>query len=139
MQSMAGHTLLRRNRLYRGMAIFFLIFALVDLTIIDLAFPQLCESDISPMPTSLSAINSTYLSGTVFAAASTGDDDDRDQRSEPECEEEDCFCCCSHIVPGVPLSIAPLGLKTMAAVAAITSLPSPPPQSTYHPPRSSKI
>jgi hypothetical protein len=139
MQSIAGHTLLRRNRLYRGMAIFLLIFALVDLTIIDLAFPQLCESDLSPISTSLNAIDSTYLAREIFAAAPTGTDNDRDQHSDPECEEDDCFCCCSHIVPGIPVSVAALGLKTLAAVADIASLPSPPPQSTYHPPRSSRI
>jgi hypothetical protein len=135
MQSMAGYTLSQRNRLYRGMAIFLIIFAFVDLTIIDLAFPQLCDSDHLPMAASLNAINLAYSTGEAYAAVSTGTDNDREQHSDQGCEEGDCFCCCSHIVPGVPVSVAALGLKTLAAVAAITSFPSPPPQSTYHPPR----
>jgi hypothetical protein len=135
MRSTAGHTLLQGNRLYRGIAIFFLIFAFVDLTIIDLAFPQLCEDTRGTISTSLNALNSPYFDSDVIALASTGGGDERDQHTDPGCREEDCFCCCSHIVPGVPADIAALGLKTLAPVATINSLPSPPPQRTYHPPR----
>jgi hypothetical protein len=135
MQSMAGHTLWQRNRLYRGMAIFLIIFAFVDLTIIDLAFPQLCDSDHSPMSSSLNAISLAYSTGESYAVASSEDDNDREQHSNQGGAEEDCFCCCSHIVPSVPVNIAALGLKPLAPLASNTSLPSPPPQSKYHPPR----
>jgi hypothetical protein len=126
MQSTAGHKLLQRNRLYRGMAIFLLVFALVDLTIIDLAFPQFCESDLSPRSASLNA---------KLISLDLRENNERDRGSDQSCEEEDCFCCCSHIVPGVPVNVAALGLKTLVPAAIINSLPSPPPQSTYHPPR----
>jgi hypothetical protein len=116
-----------------------IIFAFVDLTIIDLAFPQLCDSDHSTVSSSLNAINAALSPGEIYAVASTGTDNDRDRHRDPDCEEDDCFCCCSHIVPAIPVNVAALGLKTLAAVAAITSLPSPPPQSTYHPPRPSRI
>jgi hypothetical protein len=135
MQSMTGHTLSQRNRLYRGMAIFLIIFAFVDLTIIDLAFPELCDSDHPPMSSSLNAFNSAYSTGEVYAAASTEGDNDQGQHSNQGCIEEDCFCCCSHIVPSVPVNIASLGLKTLAPLASNTSIPSPPPQGKYHPPR----
>lgn len=49
--------------------------------------------------------------------------------------DEDCFCCCSHILPGLHFVVAGIVSETLEADPTISSLPTGPPHTLYHPPR----
>jgi|SRR5215510_8566791 len=126
MQFGVAQNVIRRNPLFRGLAILLVIFPFVDLTVIDLGFPQLCGDNLMTMITSDSSQNES-LSVTPTS--------DQDQESHSECIEENCFCCSTQIVPGAPISVAALSAGSFVTEAHPASLPTTPPQSTFHPPR----
>jgi len=118
---------MRQGFLHRWFAILLFIFAFADLSA-DLMSPQPCCEEISDLVISSAA--STQASAFVAA-----DDFGHDQSSDPLNIEEDCFCCCSHILPGVHFDVAVLDIKPPASLLTNTFLPTPPPQKTFHPPR----
>jgi len=126
MQFGVAQNVIRGNPFFRGVANLLVIFPFVDLTVIDLGFPQLCGDNLMTMRT----IDSSQDASLSVTPAS-----DQDQESHSECIEEDCFCCSAQIVPGAPMSVAALGARSFITEAHPASLPTTPPQSTFHPPR----
>lgn len=134
--------LMKPDCLRRGMVIFLLTFAFFDLAVIDIIAPQLCNDGFSAMVGAAPAQNAAGKFDqnapveAALGARSSLPQQDSHSDSSPASAEEDCFCCCSHILPG--FSFEYLTLNTMPRIGAplITSLPSPPPQDTFHPPRS---
>ncbi len=126
---------LRKGRLLRAVALLFLLH-----TGVDLVFPQLCsEEAVGVMAISASAAlppqaNSRESSGTVALSASS--DPEREQRSDPPPRDEDCFCCCTHVMPS-PLFITPgnAELSLPPTFRQNISILSAPPNNPYHPPR----
>jgi hypothetical protein len=124
---------MRPDRLRRGVAIFLLAFAFFDLTVVDLFSPQLCGDERM----SLSLTGPVDSTGEVAGelAASKTHDSQPDQDSHQSPIDEDCFCCCSRIIPGVLISVAALNGSPQPGNPAISSLPLSPPRDTFHPPR----
>jgi hypothetical protein len=100
--------------LYRGVALFFLLFTCVDLT------SQTCAEESFGLPP---------------AAWSRGAEDSAPEAPEPAHVEEDCFCCCSHLVVDGPYVVASLPDGPGADVPLIAASPSSPSRDFYHPPR----
>jgi hypothetical protein len=131
--------LMRLRRLRRGIAIFMVAFAFFDMVVVDMFFPQLCGDDQT----------SQFISGPVHEAgkstekiadnlsAISNHDSQPDQDSHQSSSDEDCFCCCSHIIPCQHINVATLNFPPYPDDAAIPSLPSAPPQGAFHPPRHS--
>lgn len=70
------------RRWHRFVALFILLWAVVDMTV-----PSLCESDggfLLPVPQQQSSVSV---------------DTDRGSQPATPAQEDDCFCCCSHISP----------------------------------------
>jgi hypothetical protein len=125
----------RHGRLIRTVAVFFVLF-----TGADLALPQyFCGGEeIGGLPL-----------GSVRAASTEAGDPVTDRSALPAPEaplpgqdsdqvphEEDCFCCCAHVLPGLACTAATAGeLKTPQPPLEQQSLPSPPLSLQYHPPR----
>jgi hypothetical protein len=132
-QSGLMFNLWRLNRLWRGIAIFLLAFVWFDLTVVDFFSPELCGDEqvsfffTSPAKSTEDAIVETRAGQTQ--------DSQPDQDSHQSPIDEDCFCCCSHIIPGVRINIAVLNRQPQPFDQAITDLPSAPPHGTFHPPR----
>jgi hypothetical protein len=122
---------MRPNRLRRGIVIFLLAFAFVDLTLIDLAFPQLCNDDCLAM--AAAPQNEGSRQSDDECAPPDGRDSQGD--SQPASTDEDCFCCCSHIIPGYWIAVAPLEMTPRLNIPSTEPLLSPPPRDTFHPPR----
>jgi len=124
---------MKSGRLRRGMVIFLLTFAFFDLTIVDMFFPQLC-GDEQAAPSVAGPVESTEDPADESAAI-------RDQDSQPSRDshqlpiDEDCFCCCSHIIPSPYVNVAALNNPPQPGDPAVTSLPLAPPRGTFHPPR----
>jgi hypothetical protein len=112
---------LKPNRLYRGVALFFLLF-----TLADLACPQLCRDELIEWP------HSAAVPPAMRASTTTGP---TETPARGAGLEEDCFCCCTHVLPSLMSHALRLeaGLFNFAPLPG--SLPSPPPQDTFHPPR----
>jgi len=124
---------MRVERLRRGMAIFLLAFAFFDMAVIDIFFPQICGDQQMSLP-GAGPSESTEKVADEFAA--TGDyDSQSDQDSHQSTTDEDCFCCCSHIIPSPQVSVAALNCRPQPYNPAIIPFPSSPPHGVFHPPR----
>lgn len=133
MQSKLLQSLTRPDRLRRGVAIFLLAFALFDLTVVDIFFPQLCGDE--QMSLSLTGPVDSTEEVTDESGTSQPHDSQPNQDSHQSPIDEDCFCCCSHIIPSPQVNVIALNSPPQPGAPAITSLPLAPPRDTFHPPR----
>ena len=122
---------LRQSYISPAVAVFFLLF-----TAADLITPHLCSEELGlPSFGSLSSINS-ILDRTDQIAMSIADADSHQEESPaPTQSNEDCFCCCSHILPEVHFAVEGMLLEPLDTDPAISSLPTGSPDRPYHPPR----
>ena len=128
----------RHGRLVRAVAVFFVLF-----TVGDIAFPQyFCGEEAGglpdvvvrnvPMPTT----DSTRIR-TELATLADQQDSRQEQAPDSAPHEEDCFCCCAHVLPStVVANIGASELRSQSAPPNLVSLQSPPLRGPYHPPRS---
>ncbi len=124
---------LRKGRLVRAVALLFLFH-----TAVDLVFPQFCSEE----PVNLAINHSSPVSKEASlhetpatVGASLPNDSDR-QPSDTPPRDEDCFCCCTHVMAShgfVDPDNAELKLPTGAQPDI--SILSAPPNNPYHPPR----
>jgi hypothetical protein len=108
------------GRLVRALALFFVLF-----TGADIALPQyFCGGEeVGGLPL-----------GSV--ATSTSEDSLPGQVPDEAPHEEDCFCCCAHVLPGLAfIRAATAELRSLEPPQKHESLPTPPLQLPYHPPR----
>lgn len=130
------HTIRDRHaRLVRALAVFFLLF-----TGADIVMPEyFCGQEEQLGGIALKAVSP----GDARRApdrdlVASADEDSRSSEPAPEApHEEDCFCCCAHVVPAQTLSLvaAPVAVLPPDAPVAVT-VPSPPLPTAYRPPRS---
>jgi hypothetical protein len=135
---------MRQGHLCRRMAIFLLAFAFFDMAIVDTFFPQLCvDVQASHSLSSLVEPNKNTeptedkkVAAEFWAIGNHDSQQGQDRYpSPPDPVDEDCFCCCSHIVPSPYVNVAALNCQPQPPDLANSSLPSSPPQGTFHPPR----
>lgn len=119
--------LLRPNRAYRAIAIFFLVF-----TVIDLACPWLCQEDLAGMTV---AGHAQKAPEAAIRAGLVGDERQKNHDSKSGLIEEDCFCCCQHVQPSYRPLMPASNLNSSGFPLPPAGLPTPPPIGTYHPPR----
>ncbi len=126
--------LMRQSYLHRWLAVLFLIFAVTDI-FADILSPQLCCEWIDNLATleTPESLSSTQVINDL--AALSPHDSKEEQSSTPLNIEEDCFCCCSHILPSIHFDVALLNKGPSTLVLTNTPLPIPPPQTMFHPPR----
>lgn len=126
----------RYGRLVRVVAVFFLLF-----TAADLMMPQyFCgEGEIGGVPLRIvdaASTTSDKVADMQLAALPDTNDSRRDEPSREAPHEEDCFCCCAHVLPGLAFgAVSTSELKSAVAPFVTDSLPTPPLGATYHPPR----
>lgn len=113
-------------RVFRGIAIFFLLYTGAEMTA-----PQYCSEAFGRITSEISASNVT---STPTAVSSHSDKEQQPQRHSSG--EEDCFCCCAHVLPAIPdsLNAAP-AMRISLVDLQKSGLASPPLQSPYHPPK----
>lgn len=127
--------LMRSGRLRCGLASFLLAFAFFDMAVVDTFFPQLC-GDHQVSHFGASQVESTEkIADELASIRDHGSQPVQDSRQSPI--EEDCFCCCSHIIPSPHVKVATLNCPPQLSDPAVTSLPLAPPHGAYHPPRHS--
>ena len=119
----------RRSQLWRVIAMLFLLHSGVDML-----FPQLCNEESFG-----GSFNRTWLVATNESEPLVVDSSREfpdDQRSNPQHRDEDCFCCCTHVMPSAvfasPDDAEPIISKSTGPRIFI---PSAPADNPYHPPR----
>jgi hypothetical protein len=128
MRAIRLDNLLRPNRAYRAIAIFFLVF-----TVIDLACPWLCQEDFAGV---IGAGQAQKASGANIRAGLGGEEQQQDHDSQSGLIEEDCFCCCTHVQPSYRPILPAINFDNSGFLLPPAGLPTSPPISTYRPPRS---
>jgi hypothetical protein len=111
-----------KRRIYRSVAIFFLAW-----TVLDLSIPQFCAADAnSPQSYTESDRN---LAASHASAPLPGPD------NSPVERDDDCFCCCSHVLPSSFNRVEIL--TVLACMGDLPSATAPPISLTvpFHPPR----
>jgi hypothetical protein len=122
------NNLLRPNRVYRGIAVFFLLFTLADLTFSGFCCDEFIE--LSP------SAQTQSLPDTMTSADTADSNQQGEQHSQSGAMEEDCFCCCIHILPVTVQDSSGVAILQHQYQVRHAGLPTAPPNGTDHPPRS---
>jgi hypothetical protein len=126
-------SLLKQGYLGRGVALFFILFTFADLSV-----PELCTEELGghSLPSASLSI-STHESDELSYSVASGQTRQQQQKESESSEHsgEDCFCCCSHILPGSRFNVALIELKSAVTNLAEHSLPTSSPGTPFHPPR----
>jgi len=126
--------LLKGQYLHRGIIFIFFLMVLTDL-----ASPQNCAEDVwrflkaAPSQACVKASTLVESETSLISADIQTQQPSSDSDSAPA--EDDCFCCCSHVLPGVIFHVDDSGFAPSVSEPTITALPTAPPQSAFRPPR----
>lgn len=123
----------RRQKLFRAIAILFLLY-----TGADLLAPQICaeERGLTAIEANDPLANTPALPSYVSSVASERPKKEHNQLPGQEQRDEDCFCCCAHVIPGSVFhgssisEIVSISLPTKQAL-----IPLQLPKAYFHPPR----
>lgn len=125
----------RRRRFARAITLLFLIY-----TGVDLASPELCKGDAlgdsggKPVivTTRRDANEIIEVSNTIEQSTSQH----QNQVPEQPANDEDCFCCCTHVIPGtITVSLESSDATAPSSILEQLSILSPTLPSEFHPPR----
>lgn len=126
-----SHTNSLRERRLRGMALFFLLF-----TIADISFLGPCsETNVLPAasPLAVQRISTGVADHSEVMGIS---DSPSNQSPEKGCCDEDCCFLCAHALSPIAVTeVAVVEMKSLSITPPDRFVPEPPLRSTYHPPR----
>ena len=123
----------RRRRFARAIAILFLIY-----TGCDLASPELCKGDALGDGGGKPVIVTTWRDANEIIEVSNTIEQSTSQNQIPEqpANDEDCFCCCTHVIPGtITVSLESADATAPSSILEHLSILSPTLPSEFHPPR----
>ena len=124
----------KHGRLVRAVAVLFLLY-----TGADIAMPQyFCGEEVGGLPlASFLSDRAARRDDTPTRLASAPEAPrPNDSDSQAPHDDEDCFCCCAHVLPGLRITHELTAeVKVPASPAGVESPSSPPLRSTYRPPR----
>ena len=106
------------RKLYKTVAIVLLLW-----TVMDIAVPGLCASEPVLTPDAQLVLTSAPSSAS------------HDSSNAQFMSDDDCFCCCSHIVPSPHFLLAVAPQAVPADIKLDCAPPVSLPTSLYHPPR----
>lgn len=113
-------------RMVRVIAVLFLLYTGIEITV-----PQFCGEASEVLNISEAARENPGL-----FVISPSDNNDNGLPSEKPSADEDCFCCCAHVVPGrAQATIAVSDLMPSFTIPRNFDLPAPFLQGPFHPPR----
>lgn len=123
----------RRQKLFRVIAILFLLYTGADLLV-----PQVCAEERGLTTIEANEVKATTpdLASSVSSVASDRSTRKHNQVPDQQQRDEDCFCCCAHIIPGTVFhgssisEIVSLSLPTKPALIPLQLA-----KAYFHPPR----
>lgn len=97
-------------------------------TAVDIALPMVvCNSE---------AMLSLDGGQALVLSSSSQQESRQDSQESKYGYEDDCFCCCSHIVPTAHVNLVAMLRSAPAEIRISTSDPQATPRTLFHPPRS---
>jgi hypothetical protein len=132
-------TLFKRGKKQRAfqrvIAFLLLTLSFVDIVVIDVFLPELCEREGTMIAVG-KVVNAISVSNEADTKQlTTANDTKHNGSSSPLTFDEDCFCCCCHILPTSHFSFPFLSLRSEQAVSVMAFLPTSPPLEMFRPPR----
>lgn len=119
-------------RAVRAVAVFFLLYTGADITLPQYFCPEDCGAPVTRSTDSSKPAQNEHLASALDKSNSRPSETPSEQLPH----EEDCFCCCAHVLPGAILARLELyELTSTQPVIKTDSLPSPPHREMYRPPR----
>lgn len=122
----------KRRVFQRATALLLLTLSFADMAIIDVFLPELCEREGAIVAVADAIIASNKDNAKHLTDAS---DTKNHESSSPLAVDEDCFCCCSHILPTSHFNFPALSIRSEQVISVMTFLPTSPPLQLYRPPR----
>jgi hypothetical protein len=110
--------------MYRFVAIFFLLWTLTDLSV-----PEVCMADFDA-PASLAGASTEQP-----VLATSPQRHDSGSPSVPYQPDDDCFCCCSHVLPSSFADVERLKALSTVERDDDGTVPYRPINTPFHPPR----
>lgn len=118
----------RHGRIVRAVALFFVLFTVADITL-----PQYFCGGEEIGGRTLAAMAAPETAGLGSDPGTQAPSPGRDSEAP---HEEDCFCCCAHVLPGLAVTpVVAAELRSQQPPLRLDTLPSPPLSLQYHPPR----
>jgi hypothetical protein len=109
-------------------------------TAIDFAFADPCRGDVLGGSQRLIAAARPQLTDIVMASVARVEASDNEGTNEPARQpsnDDDCFCCCSHVLPGtVTTTLGVTELRSPGISLEYLAVPSTPLAPAFPPPRS---
>ena len=124
----------KKGAVQRAFAVLLLSLSFVDIGVIDLFLPERCEMEGSIVLGVRAATVGDNITPATFSNAAESISQHQDS-TESMPLEEDCFCCCAHIIPSIYFRCPVLRLQAERGIPKLAFIPSAPPLETYHPPR----
>lgn len=130
-----GHFIQQRKRRawQRTISLVLLTLCFFDLAIADVLMPGACERESEILSVLVALSPSSALDQNAAALMPTGQH--HQAPSEEEALEEDCICCCAHLVPVAVYKYAQPSLPTTRLVSDPPLIPSAPSVGLFRPPR----
>ncbi len=123
-----------RSRLARGVAVFFVLFV-----VLDIAAGEDCAEYLALMPASGRAsvtADGIPVNATRAAAAVSSEESHRGQQPGSEAPHEgDCLGCCAHVLPSGLARMTSSEVGSPQTLLITHSFTSPPLVGAYHPPK----
>lgn len=87
-----------RRYVMRGAVLLFLFYTAADIT-----YPQICGEELRNVEFASSSVsNTTAIQQSEPKLSAAADNDvQRNQPQNHEPRDEDCFCCCAHVIAGM--------------------------------------
>ena len=124
----------KRRVMQRAVSLLLLLLCFFDLAIADVLFPGSCERESEMLPFVAVVPTTTEL----HQGSTTMTDSQQENRQAPTespSVEDDCFCCCTHLVPVEFYRSSQSLFRSEPITSYLRSLPSAPSAELYHPPR----
>ena len=130
----AGFRFNSKHSVQQVISVFLLLLCFFDIAIADVFFPGSCEGENEMLRDGAQASTIIEFRQDMFSPANL------QQQSQPAPAEstpveEDCFCCCTHIVPVAFYKFARPLLQTEPIASYPLSIPTAPHTNLFHPPR----
>ncbi|MBS1806593.1 MAG: hypothetical protein JST84_00205 [Acidobacteria bacterium] len=123
-----------RRKLYqwqRNVSLVLLLFCFYDMAVADVLFPGSCEREGAMMPSFTTPAPDQQSLSTIGDVAPEPQEAPAD--STPI--EDDCFCCCAHIVPAENYNVPPLLFQPPSIESHPGNIPATPVAELFRPPR----
>lgn len=124
---------MRIRQLQCWLAVVLLAYASADLCA-DSVSPQQCCEWMNNLAVSESG-NVSSAGDLNVAIAIVASSESEQESSLPSDTEEDCFCCCGHMLPAIHFKAPVVEIQTTPVFLTTTFLPAAPPRKKFHPPR----